>query len=539
VSPDGKQIAFVAQTNGRAQIFVRLVTGGAVLPVTQGAADHLYPRWSIDSASIVYYQPPLEGQSDGAIWEVPALGGAARRLVTSIGGADISHDGKRIVFPRFMDGRMELAVAARDGTDAKALAVLETGYQYATPRWSFDGRFVAYQRGTGSAFDIFVVSADGGASRQLTQHGARLEGLTWAADRTRIIFASSRGATIWYLPRSNLWSVEADGTGLRQLTFGEESYAYPDTNASGAIVVSRVRRKFDIWRYPVQDLPADNVRDGVRITQQTSDVHTPSVSPDDRELAYVSDSGGHANIWVVNLETRQSRQITFETDPVIRVGLPLWSPAGTHIAYFATHGAAWNYFLVRPDGSDSRLLARDAGWATWSPDGRWLYYSDSRAFATVATYLRRVPATGGDPEPVRSDSASRAAVSPDGATLYYVIDLPVVTGGADLEIRVASPEGAPSRVLARIPARRAAPWGGFQPVISPDGRWLALAMLDGVTCNLWALSTSTGELRQLTDFGDQPIYITRRVSWSSDGRFIFAAVGEGDSDVVLLEGLEP
>jgi Tol biopolymer transport system component len=94
-------------------------------------------------------------------------------------------------------------------------------------------------------------------------------------------------------------------------------------------------------------------------------------------------------------------------------------------------------------------------------------------------------------------------------------------------------------VLARVPARRAAPWGGFQPVISPDGKWLALAMLDGVTTNLWALSTSTGQLRQLTDFGDQPIYITRRVAWSSDGRFIFAAVGEGDSDVVLLEGLEP
>ena len=65
-------------------------------------------------------------------------------------------------------------------------------------------------------------------------------------------------------------------------------------------------------------------------------------------------------------------------------------------------------------------------------------------------------------------------------------------------------------------------------MISPDGKWLALALLDGVTSNLWALSTSTGQLRQLTDFGERPTFITRRVSWSSDGRFIFAAVGEGD-----------
>jgi len=44
---------------------------------------------------------------------------------------------------------------------------------------------------------------------------------------------------------------------------------------------------------------------------------------------------------------------------------------------------------------------------------------------------------------------------------------------------------------------------------------------------------------RLTDFGRRPTFITRRLSWSSDGRFVFAAVGEGDADVVLLDGLLP
>jgi hypothetical protein len=44
--------------------------------------------------------------------------------------------------------------------------------------------------------------------------------------------------------------------------------------------------------------------------------------------------------------------------------------------------------------------------------------------------------------------------------------------------------------------------------------------------------TSTGAWRQITDFGDRPIFIARRVSWSSDGRSILAAVGEGDADVL-------
>ena len=63
------------------------------------------------------------------------------------------------------------------------------------------------------------------------------------------------------------------------------------------------------------------------------------------------------------------------------------------------------------------------------------------------------------------------------------------------------------------------------------------ALTDGLTTNLWTLSTETGEWRQITYFGDRTTFIARRVSWSSDGQSILAAVGDGDSDIVLLEGL--
>jgi hypothetical protein len=41
-------------------------------------------------------------------------------------------------------------------------------------------------------------------------------------------------------------------------------------------------------------------------------------------------------------------------------------------------------------------------------------------------------------------------------------------------------------------------------------------------------------MKQLTDFGQRPTFIARRVSWSVDGKFVFVALGEGDADVVLL-----
>jgi hypothetical protein len=127
--------------------------------------------------------------------------------------------------------------------------------------------------------------------------------------------------------------------------------------------------------------------------------------------------------------------------------------------------------------------------------------------------------------------------SPDGRALYFALELPA-TVGSDWEIRVAEPEDGPSRPIARVPAARIPPWQLMTPVLSPDGQWLALALTDGVTTNLWKLSVRTGELIAMTDFGHRPIFIVRRVSWSSDGRSIFAAVGEGDSDIVLIDGFE-
>ncbi|HEY3125260.1 MAG TPA: hypothetical protein VGK70_14510, partial [Thermoanaerobaculia bacterium] len=75
------------------------------------------------------------------------------------------------------------------------------------------------------------------------------------------------------------------------------------------------------------------------------------------------------------------------------------------------------------------------------------------------------------------------------------------------------------------------------PVLSTDGRWLALALADGVATNIWAMATDDGTMRRITDFGYRPTFISRRVSWSPDGRFLYAALSEGDSDIVLLDGL--
>jgi hypothetical protein len=44
-------------------------------------------------------------------------------------------------------------------------------------------------------------------------------------------------------------------------------------------------------------------------------------------------------------------------------------------------------------------------------------------------------------------------------------------------------------------------------------------------------------MRRLTEFGERPVVIARRVSWSPDGKYIYAAVAETDADVVMFQGL--
>jgi Tol biopolymer transport system component len=118
-----------------------------------------------------------------------------------------------------------------------------------------------------------------------------------------------------------------------------------------------------------------------------------------------------------------------------------------------------------------------------------------------------------------------------------VLERPLVDGTPEFEIRAATPDNGPFRVVTRISPTRVPVWQIVNPALSPDGQWLAQALTDGFTTNIWALPTAGGDWRPLTDFGDRATFVARRVSWSSDGRSVLAAVADGDADIVLMSGL--
>jgi eukaryotic-like serine/threonine-protein kinase len=539
ISPDGRSVAFAAGVGSKRQLFMQLIAGGAPLQITRDSVDHDDPRWSPDSSSIIYFSAAAPGELQGSIWEIPALGGVPRRVVNSVGGADVNPTDGRLAFFRLAKEGLQLVTAPTDGSRFDVVAEFPPATYYLYPRWSPDGRWIAFQRGDSVRFDVFIAPTDGGEPRQLTHDNSMMSGFAWLPDSTGIVYSSSRGGTMPYLPALGLWQVTLRDGSVRRVTSGEASYVSPDISKSGAILVSRMRLQTDIWRFPIDGLPAENVRRGVRVTRQTGQVLTPTASPRDNEVAFLSDSGGHANLWVVNTESAALRQITHERDLNVAMGVPVWSPDGRAIAFVSSRGnqgLTFGVWLVDSDGSNLRNIANPGLGPAWSPDGRWVYFSTRGGAAATDVVLKKVPVDGGPAVTVRTERL-RNVIGLDGTTLYYTVERPLMDGTPEFEIRAATPEDGPFRVLARIPASRVPIWQIVSPALSPDGKWLAQALTDGSTTNVWALSTTTGEWRQITDFGERTTFIARRVSWSSDGRAILAAVGDGDSDIVLLEGL--
>ncbi len=396
ISPDGQMVAFTAAQGPRRQLFVRFLTGGSssILPVTTDETDHQLPRWTPDGSSLLYFSPAGPGEVQGTIHRIPALGGSAQRVTDSIGGGDVNKNGRVACF-RLEKDRIQLVTTTLEGSDVQVIAGLETRH-YAYPRWSPDNQSIAFQAGDGFRWDLHVVAARAGATvQQVTHDSTTIKGLTWLPDSNRLLFASARASSFPYLPPLALWEVRADGRGEpQQRTPSDVSYEQPDLHASGLLSVTRVRMTFDIWKYPFDGTAADNVRRGQLVKRQTGEVAAPTAGPSGDEVAYLSDNGGHANVWVTS--PKGTRQITSEDDPNVAVGVPVWSPDGKWIAYVSSKGNVgfvFGMWLVKPDGSELHQIAPKGLGPAWSEDGKWLYYVE-----TASSPIKRISPDGGVPD---------------------------------------------------------------------------------------------------------------------------------------------
>ncbi len=217
----------------------------------------------------------------------------------------------------------------------------------------------------GRGKEIYTVGMDGKDLRQVTDNRSFNLFPRWTPDGQSIAYTSFRtGVPVIWL--RNL----SDGKERPLVEFGSSKTPGCFSPAGDFLYASvSLDGNSDIFRIPMRGGRAERVVGGYGIEV------SPSLSPDGRRLAFVSDRGGSPQVYVRDLaggqEARISRAGSYSTSPS-------WSPAGDLIAFTSLAGGKYSVYLVRPDGSDQRVLASADGDCidpAFSTDGRYVVYT--------------------------------------------------------------------------------------------------------------------------------------------------------------------
>jgi len=164
-----------------------------------------------------------------------------------------------------------------------------------------------------------------------------------------------------------------------------------------------------------QDGENDNI-----IMESKDPIMSPAWSPDSRQLAYVSFEGSKSAIYVQTL--RSGNRFKVIDRPGIN-GAPSFSPDGRKLVVTlgGVNGNPDIYVLDITSRQTKRLTTHRAidTEGTWSPDGRYIYFTSDRA---GGPQIYRISANGGTPERVTFEGSynARPRLSPDGTRLAMV-----------------------------------------------------------------------------------------------------------------------
>ncbi len=264
LSPSGDRMAYVDRDDLGSQIFVRWLESGATAQITRGAEAPRNLSWSPDGQWIAY--------SKRVAVEAPTMG----KLPKAPKGAEWAPP------PTVID-RM---VYRNDGSGPRPEAF----------------------------FQIFLVSADGGASRQLTEgpydHSGRLE---WAADSSAIFFSANRNEDrALNVLNSDLYRIDVASGTLTQLTERQGPESSPALSPDGKHLAftgfDDLRKPYHRQRLYVLDLASGEYRELLEDLDRS--IGNPRWSEDGKRIFFQFDDQGDTVLAATDLRGRMDRLVT-------------------------------------------------------------------------------------------------------------------------------------------------------------------------------------------------------------------------------------
>jgi Tol biopolymer transport system component len=190
------------------------------------------------------------------------------------------------------------------------------------PRYSPDGSKIAFRRGLRPYSDLYVMSAGGGAVRQLTHLASRIAGFDWAPDSSLIVLSSD------HVGEAGLYAVDMSSGELHDLHVTPA--AFPSFARDEPLLVyqiPRVRHGLSVVRVDRPDIAPRQV------AASTGSDRDPAFSPDSARLAFVSDRSGSQQLWMHDFARGETTILT-DLDEARISGLA-WSPDSRRLLFVA------------------------------------------------------------------------------------------------------------------------------------------------------------------------------------------------------------
>ena len=346
-SPDGKQIAFTSFRDGNAEIYVMNADGSNVRRITNHPAFDNYPVFSPDGTQIafqsnrenerteIYLQnleddlPPVKIASyygetgihpkcwsaDGTqilLWNnqngkpqivLSNVEPYPARLVLGDKKADLNFprlapDGKRILYEaRLADRSIELRLT--DLETRKTTIVYKTAPDYPpsyllAPAWSPDGQKIAFGDKAGGNSEVFLMNADGGGLRNLTNDPLPDSTPVFSPDGGEIIFTRD------FYGEALLYRMNLDGSNLRIVTENKGHNLGAAFSPDGlTLAFSGDRKNADSRGLDIYLLDFSNPANEKRLTARRLHETFPAFSPDGKRIAFVSSADGNNEIYLM------------------------------------------------------------------------------------------------------------------------------------------------------------------------------------------------------------------------------------------------
>ncbi len=236
------------------------------------------------------------------------------------------------------------------------------------PKSDFRGR-ILFQSDLNGNNDIYLLTREG--LRNLTNNPASDEFPKWSPDGRRIAFSSNRSG------RYQIYVMSEDGTGIVQVTHSEndaiEQAWFPD----GKRIAFTESWKRTFGRsYVIYSLDLASSRTEKLLPRFAESNALPEFAPDARRFGFTGKRLAGWDVFVADLTTGEARRLT-DGGGACR---PHFSPDGARIAYVsASADGKGDIWMMNPDGGEKeRLTELPETWdyfPAWSPDGKYIVFS--------------------------------------------------------------------------------------------------------------------------------------------------------------------